>query len=349
MRLAIATKHGFCAGLLFGSAIVATAVPVTFQVNMRVQTWLGRFNPSTDFVEGRGSFNVDAGGVWLNGFTLRQSPTDTNIYVGIYDITTIPPGTSVDHKYVINSATSGLVWEGNVGVGRADRAFMLASSDQSLPVVYFDNLTNNPGSGIEVTFKVNMGVQVARGAFDPTTGIVEVRGPFYHNWGGGLVMTKHPTDQNIYVAAFRITTLSPGSSVPYKYAINNGAAWDTGPDRTFVLPAFNQTLPVDYFNRVDSLGPLSVSLSTDIGGLILVTVSWTAGPGVRRRSPGGDERRHGRLLRLRLGVHHRPAIERIPRTQDRRTHAGTDRSAPQPAVALGTRWLGACASRLQPL
>jgi len=258
--------------------MAASAVPVTFQVNMRVQTEIGRFNPATDTMEARGSFNVDGGGGWLGGFTLTNSLSDTNIYLGSYDITTIAPGNVVAHKFVMNTATNGLVWEGNVGVGQADRTFTLAAADQTLPVVYFDNLTNNPGAGIEVTFRVNLGVQIARGTFDPATGVVELRGPFYNNWGPGLFMTNVP-NTSIYLTARRITTLSPGSSIPYKYAINNGSIWDGNPNREFTLASTNQFLPVDYFDRMDNLGPLSVNID-----LFEIVVSWMAGPGVRLQS-----------------------------------------------------------------
>jgi hypothetical protein len=273
-----AMKCGISALLGLGLATGASAVPVTFQVNLRVQTELGRFNPATDTVEARGSFNVDGGGAWLGGFTLTNHPADTNLYLGTYDITAIAPGNTVAHKFVLSTATNGLIWEGNVGVGQADRTFTLADTDQMLPVVYFDNLTNNPGAGIRVTFQVNLGVHIARGAFDPTTGIVELRGPFFNNWGPGLLMTNLP-GTSIYVTAFRIATIAPGSSVPYKYAINNGSIWDGNPNREFILANADQALPVDYFDRMDNLGPLSVNT-----GPFEIIVSWMAGPGIRLQS-----------------------------------------------------------------
>jgi hypothetical protein len=75
--------------------------------------------------------------------------------------------------------------------------------------------------------------------------------------------------------------VSPGGSVPYKFVVNGGT-WETGDNRGFILPSSGQTLPVDYFDRLDNLGPLSAS----VGPFGEVTVSWTAGPGVRLQVAG---------------------------------------------------------------
>jgi hypothetical protein len=251
-------------------------VAVTFQVNMGIQTAIGNFDPATHTVEAHGSFDN-----WGAGITLSQSQANTNIYQGTANITGTA-GTAIEHKFVINQAGT-LVWEGNVGSGGpfGNRTFPLAETNQTLPVVYFNNMTNNPGAGIPVTFQANMALQIARGIFDPATGVVDVRGPF-NNWGtpNALVLTNSPNNVSVFAGTLSVSNASPGNAVPYKFNMNG--TWETGPDRTFMLASSAQTLPPRYFDDLGDLGPLSISAVVVFD--MEVAVSWTAGPGVRLQS-----------------------------------------------------------------
>jgi len=249
---------------------------VTFQVNLAIQEAIGNFDPATHTVQARGAFDG-----WGTGITLSASPANTNIYEGTVNITGAA-GTVIEHKFVINQA-GNLVWEGNVGPGgpNGNRTLTLAATNQTLPVVYFNNLTNNPGAGIPVTFHVNMSAQIVMGTFNPSSGIVEVRGPFHNNWGAGLVMTNTATNTSLFAGTFNVASLSPGSSVPYKFAINGGGTWEGGDNRTFTLASASQTLPPVYFdNATNVVGALTVtSIAFDE-----ITVSWTANSFVRLQS-----------------------------------------------------------------
>jgi hypothetical protein len=251
-------------------------VPVTFRVNMGIQEQLGNFDPAMHTVEARGSFDN-----WGAGIMLSANPTNAALYEGTAVITG-SAGTVIEHKYVINQAGT-LVYEGNVGPGGpfGNRTFVLASSDQTLPIVYFNNLTNNPGAGIPVTFRVNMGVQIARGNFDPTAGTVTLAGPF-NNWStSATTLTNSPTETNVWLGTVNITTASPGGSVPFKFLMNG--TWETGDDRTFILASSAQTLPIEYFDRVPDLGPLALNVAFGVFD-VQVTVTWTGGPRVRLQS-----------------------------------------------------------------
>ena len=252
------------------------AVAVTFQVNVGIQAELGNFNPDAHTVEVHGSFDN-----WGPGITLAQSAGDANIYVGTMNITG-SAGTTIEHKFVINQAGTQ-VWESNVGPGGpfGNRAFTLAPPSQTLPVVYFNNVTNNPGAGIAVTFQANMALQVARGIFDPATGVVDVRGPF-NNWGtpSGLLLTNSAENPWIFAGSLNVSNASPGAAVPYKFNMNG--TWETGDDRTFVLASSAQTLPPRFFDDVSNLGSLSITSAVVFE--VEITVSWTAGPRVRLQS-----------------------------------------------------------------
>src|SRR5262245_33437498 len=144
---------------------------------MAVQDEVGNFDPAAHTVEAHGSFDN-----WGAGITLAVNPTNASLYEGTANVTGTA-GTTFEYKFVMKQAGT-IVWEGNVGPGGpfGNRTFQLAEGSQTLPVVYFNNLTNNPGAGFAVTFQADMLVQSIRGAFDPATGVVDVRGPF-NNWG----------------------------------------------------------------------------------------------------------------------------------------------------------------------
>ena len=227
-------------------------VAVTFQVNMGVQASIGNFDRTAHTVEARGAFDN-----WGPGITLSPSETDTNIFVGTANVTG-SAGMVLEHKFVINQAGT-LVYEGNVGPGGpfGNRVFTLASPpDQLLPVVYFNNLTNVVAA-IPVTFRVNMGVQIARGAFDPGLNNVTLAGPF-NNWSATATqLTNSLAQPYIFEATVDITGVSPGGTVPFKFLNNN--TWEAGNDRTFVLASSAQTLPIEYFDRIPDLGRLTVT------------------------------------------------------------------------------------------
>jgi hypothetical protein len=248
-------------------------VPVTFQVNMEIQRAIGNFDPETHTVEVHGAFDS-----WGPGITLAASPTHADIYQGTVNITG-SPGTVFEHKFVINKAGTQF-WEGNVGPGGpfGNRTFALAASDQLLPIVFFNNLTNHPGTGTRVTFRVNLDVAIARGTFDPASGTVTVAGEF-NNWSPTATpLTNSPTEPSLYVGTLNITSASPGGSVPFKFVLNGGT-WEGGDNRAFTLAASDQVLPVEYFDRVSNLGSLTLSLNPRPFE-VEVTVSWTGGPRV---------------------------------------------------------------------
>lgn len=248
-------------------------VAVTFQINMSVQQHLGNFDPTSGHtVEAHGSFDN-----WGPGITLAVDPNNTNLYQGTFNITG-SAGAPFEHKFVLNQAGT-LIWEGSVGSGGpfGNRTFTLGTSPQLLPVVYFNNLTNDPGAGVPVTFRLDVSVPVARGTFNPAAGTVTLAGPF-NNWNGTATpLSNTVNNPNLFTGTVNITSVSPGGSVAHKFLLNG--SWETGDDRVFVLEGPSQTLPVAFFDRVADLGPLSVVVVAP--DPFQVTVSWTAGPGIR--------------------------------------------------------------------
>ncbi|HTI72686.1 MAG TPA: CBM20 domain-containing protein, partial [Candidatus Limnocylindria bacterium] len=172
--------HRLCtaAWLLVASAALHAA-NVTFQVNMSAQTGLGTFDPDADTVFVAG----DAINNWSSSTSeLTRNAVDPKIWEGTFAVDGLS-GSTVQYKFIKNTAVNGVIWEGNVGDnGAQNRSFVLADTDQSLPVTYFNNVTNSTTSTAHVTFQLDLSVQVQLGNFDPDTGTVTVAGDAINNW-----------------------------------------------------------------------------------------------------------------------------------------------------------------------
>lgn len=248
-------------------------VNVTFQVDMSVQKSMGRFDASNDTVEVHGSFDN-----WGPGITLQASSANANVYQGDLEITG-SPGAVFEYKFVLNQAGTQ-AWEGNVGAGGSfgNRTLTLAQGNQVLPVVFFDNLAVDPGAGVPVTFRVDMGVQRLLGVFDPGFGTVTVAGQF-NNWNTTATPLTNSTAAPDVFSGTVLIKAAAGTAIPFKF-VRDGSNWETGDNRTFTLESSAQALPVLYFNNQATLGSLTITQTTATE----VTVSWAASSQVRLQS-----------------------------------------------------------------
>jgi len=222
--------------------ILAGAQTATFRVDMSVQIAIGRYDPNNDLLLVRGPFNG-----W-GGSDLALVAGSNSIYEAEIDIFDAD-GTQLDYKFFIGSATSGDIWEGNVGPGEqhGNRRFTYQTGGQVLDTVFFDNLDTNPGGGVEVTFQVNMALLIQDELFLPGWDWLEARGAF-NNWSAGFELEPISEGSTIYTGTTTINSIAPGGTVEYKY-VYNGGLWEDGSNRTFVLPQQgSQLLPIRYFN-----------------------------------------------------------------------------------------------------
>jgi hypothetical protein len=239
--IGFALKHALWAVLVFGAALAAPAVPVTFRVNMEFQTATEAFRPGADSVEARGEFND-----WAGGFTLTNSPENTNIYQGTFDVTKIAPGNPVAYKFI----SQGSVWEETTPNPAANRSFILSTNAQVLPVCYFSDVWM--GRPVPVTFRVNMALQIANTNFNPAKDVIEARGSFQtrRKWKAGFTLTNSPAAPTIYQGTYKVP-LPPNAMIGYKFVIREpmDLTWESIPDRLLTITGEPQTLPVVYFNN----------------------------------------------------------------------------------------------------
>ena len=228
---------------------------VTFRVNMSAQIVLGRFNPATDTVGARGTFQSPD--QWSGGFQLTDSGVD-NIFVGTYANDGNYEGGLEEFKFVITSGGND-IWE-SIG----NRPYILTNG-MTLPVVYFDNLT----AASPVTFQVDL----STAPFNPGLGdTIEARGSF-NGWSGGFTLVADAARPNVFTNTANVGS-SAGDTVYYKFVIANagGDNWEGFEnDRRFTLATGGQTLPLVFFNDLApaSGGPrhsvtFRVNMSTQI-------------------------------------------------------------------------------------
>jgi hypothetical protein len=156
------------AGYLATGLLAAAANQVTYQVNLGVQRTLGNFNPNAgDTVLVSGTFSTTD---WTTTSVLTPSAGDPNLYVGTFNNDVATGGTE-QHKFIINpggnSSAGQLIWESG-----ANRTFQVTAANQTLPVVYFDNVTNAPAitNGVRPTDFI-AGVDMSHLAFFENRGI----------------------------------------------------------------------------------------------------------------------------------------------------------------------------------
>jgi hypothetical protein len=256
-------EYGILIGILLGAAGLASASNVlTFQVDMSPQIGDASFNPLTDHVYVRGTFNgfpADASA----GLLLTNNPSGSNpaLYTGTVNDTVDADGSKLQYKFSTDAAAiTNLAngYETTLG-GNFNRLRILGTNGNVvLPYSYFSDA--GPQNAYNATFRVNMAAQVFLGSFDTNTMIVEVQGDF-EGWSSGYTLNNDPSirttnsagiiTSNVYVGTYPLVG-DPGQMNSFKYVINNGGnlSYDqplaingnTGPDNNrFVHIDTNQS------------------------------------------------------------------------------------------------------------
>ncbi len=238
----------FClmAMFVFATAVNAQTTDVTFSVNLSVKICEGVFDAGAgDIAVVRGSFN-DWGG---NAQQLADNGSE--IYEGVFPMPDSLAGITQAFKYVLVTAGSGDVWEGD-----PNREFTFtAGTPISVGSDFFDRDSEcSVFSTEDISFSVDMSVQICENLFDPGAGdIVVTRGAF-NDWGGNA---QQLTDNGseVYEATFALEG-TPGATVFYKYVMVQAAGdfWEGDPNREYVHPdvaGSGLSIPTVFFNRDD--------------------------------------------------------------------------------------------------
>jgi arabinogalactan endo-1,4-beta-galactosidase len=109
----------------------------------------------------------------------------------------------------------------------------------------------------QVTYQLNLSVQRVLGNFNPANGdTIVVSGTFSStDWTTTSTLTPSTGNPDIYSGTFS-NDVATGGTENHKFIINPGGnsaagqlVWESGNNRSFLVTAANQTLPVVYFNN----------------------------------------------------------------------------------------------------
>ncbi|MFH1526477.1 MAG: hypothetical protein ABIG69_07465, partial [Bacteroidota bacterium] len=203
---------------------------VTFQVDMRAQSYSGKFNDTFDSVYVKGQ---------LGAFTeiLLTDGDFDGIFSATEDVGNI---TSIEYKFAFKSG-SDTISEAN------SRNYQgLNGTPVTLPIVWFDDADM---SILVVTFRANMKVQMNLKKFDKTLDTLIVRGDFNYLKENGAILTDEDGD-SIYTGTFNVG-YAPKNFYS-KFAIISGTTGEilleTINLRKDLILTLPMTLPVRYFN-----------------------------------------------------------------------------------------------------
>ena len=218
-------------------------VDVTFQVDMAIQILEGKFNPAQGSVFVRGSFTN-----WSGGEALSDADGDS-IYTGTVTLSASLVGQTIEFKYGYNQ-NGNEVLEGN-----PNRQYVVPQGGGTVPLDFFDRDSEYTLQFVNVTFQVNMAIQILEGKFNPSTDRVFVRGSFT-NWTGGEEMSDSDGD-SVYTKTIAFSNSLVGQTLEFKYGFTRGEQeiLENDPVRQYVVPAGGGTIPVDFFDRDSQYDP----------------------------------------------------------------------------------------------
>ena len=270
--------------LVCAAGIVTTQANtfVTFSVDMATNVLLGTFNPGSDFVNVRGTFDGWSAG----GVTLAQQGSST-IYTNTVNDTSDANGGAMQYIFVINNTTyETLPTHINNSNNRQVLLPTITGASLVLPTCFFADagaiVTSN------VKFQVDMAQQIFLGNFNTTTSTnVDIRGTILGNFTDPTslaplyTLTNDPTivttdnlgvqHSNVYVGTWPVTN-SPGAFVEFKftYTTAGSTSWespqspnsDGGGNRYFIN--VSQTLPIVLFSDAGAAFPCTNVFSVDM-------------------------------------------------------------------------------------
>ncbi len=197
---------------------------------MSAQVGHGLFDPASDLVVVRGTFNG-----WSGVVDVLSDPGTDHVYEVILGLTP----DYYEYKYVIVPSDGPDRWESSI-----DNRTLTVAGDAVLDVVWFDDdeTVPVPPQDTEVLFAVDMSREEASGRFDPGVDLVAVRGGHaaLGDWTGDGVVLGREGAGLTYSAWVEFDGLT-NFPVRYKFVVlNDGgpgdATWENHiEDRSFVV------------------------------------------------------------------------------------------------------------------
>lgn len=223
---------GIRSATMWDSLDISSAIPVTFQANMKVMMKEGKFKADTDKMVIRGSFQTDAGdtGDWQGTKFELQDPEKDSIYALTVNFPAAKVGTTYQYKLVL--APDG--WESNQPNASGNREFTLTAPSMVLYPAFYNNdsvVTASQYAGLKfkITFTADISSIYNKG-FDPEKDSLLIQGLDWDGLGTAVVGSRKLTETLIpgqFETTLQVTALA--DSVTFKYRLfPNGSFGDGG-------------------------------------------------------------------------------------------------------------------------
>ena len=224
---------------------------ITFLVNMTLPLLNGTFSPGNgDTVQVAGTFQTNQWSVGASGFTLTNSPGNTNLYSGTYS-SFDQPGTGESFKFLINSAIGTQTWETPDNNNQNNNRQFVLTTNQTLFADWSDiDPIDYLAAPTTITFTVNLtnALDIYGYPFDPANDAVIINGDFvtpaWNNYASGTPPFFW-TDPDFYFPGALQNDYGPGNSYSANSFILNEVGSGLLYSGTYTVPA-GQSLQVNY-------------------------------------------------------------------------------------------------------
>jgi len=224
---------------------------ITFLVNMTLPLLNGTFSPGNgDTVQVAGTFQTNQWSVGASGFTLTNSPGNTNLYSGTYS-SFDQPGTGEFFKFLINSAIGTQTWETPDNNNQNNNRQFVLTTNQTLFADWSDiDPIDYLAAPTTITFTVNLtnALDIYGYPFDPANDAVIINGDFvtpaWNNYASGTPPFFW-TDPDFYFPGALQNDYGPGNSYSANSFILNEVGSGLLYSGTYTVPA-GQSLQVNY-------------------------------------------------------------------------------------------------------
>ncbi|MGE5499089.1 MAG: T9SS type A sorting domain-containing protein [Syntrophothermus sp.] len=231
-----------------------TKTSVTFKVNMGVAAAKGKINVATGKAYLSGTMNGwNATSIPM---TRTTSTTDTVYTVTLTDMVV---DSVYEYKFLAGSNWELLKDASGKDDDNVHRLYKVKANaaDNILPVEYYSNDKTYPANGIKnikVSFKANMELDIAKGAFDPATDLVSVRAGF-NGWSEGISVMKKPLSGTVFSFDTTFAMLSGDNfEYVYTYAHKGNVTWEAANSKLVISDAdyaSGTKTELRYFNNND--------------------------------------------------------------------------------------------------
>jgi len=197
------------------------------------------------------NWNYATGKLWLDGGNNDEAPSGGRYKSMTWyeiDPVTFTPTDSIQWKTNDPTQPAGEKPRGITFTVTGDSAYVSCfGADYYVPAQMF---VKTAGGDVNVTFRINMGVQQQYGNFNPATDKVVIRGSF-NGWAGDADECLPTAEAGVYALTKTFPAAQVGTDIEYKYVLMPGDRWESIDNRKLTIPGASKVLDMAFYNNID--------------------------------------------------------------------------------------------------